>query len=110
MNRRTRRALPIRAVRSEATERQAYTGYGNAGLVKPFRRELERSDAWVAGSEERRVNTIPWGNPCQVWPGDQDEHRVGIQRIVTCGQRARAVGLVAVWSNDLNFKLRLGLS
>ena len=29
----------------------------------------------VAGPEESRVNTTPWGSPSQVWPAAQDEHR-----------------------------------
>ena len=32
-------------------------------LPIPFRGDLERSDACVAGSEESRVTTIPWGSP-----------------------------------------------
>ena len=68
MNRLTRRTLPIRTVRSEATERQAYAGCGNAGLTKRFRRDFERLDAWVAGPEESRVNTITWGSQAKCGP------------------------------------------
>ena len=75
MNRLTRRTLPIRTVRSEATESQAYAGCGNAERTKHFRRDLEWLDAWVAAPEESRVNTIPWGSPSQVWSAAQDEHR-----------------------------------
>ena len=27
------------------------------------------------------MNTIPWGTPCQVWPGTQDKHREQMLRV-----------------------------